>query len=143
MSAQVLLSHLEGVREVRGGWRADCPVGHKSRQTVTVSESQNGAVLLHCFACGCGDEVLQSLGLSWSDLFPQSAREVTPQEQRMWREQRRMAGWAAALRVLHSEAVVLFAVAADLSAGLPLSENDQARLREAAARVAAAREMLA
>ncbi|WP_028081152.1 hypothetical protein [Solimonas soli] len=143
MSADALLARLEGVREVSGGWRAECPVGHKSRQTVSVSESANGAVLVHCFACGNGDDVLRPLGLSWSDLFPKSARELTPQEQRLWREQRRVAGWAAALRVLDSEAAVLFAAAADLVAGLPLSDEDQARLREAAARIAAAREMLA
>ena len=66
-----LLSKLEGVRGTRPGkWRARCPAHESEGQTLSISEADSGAALLHCFAgCGAAD-VLAALGMQLSDLYP-------------------------------------------------------------------------
>ncbi|WP_397546760.1 AAA family ATPase [Rhodothermus marinus] len=78
---QLLLARLEHVREVtvtaedrRRGvvakWTARCP-GHADRNpSLSIALTEDGRVLLHCFA-GCdANRVLTSVGLSWRDLAP-------------------------------------------------------------------------
>jgi len=68
---EALLSKLEGVRESRPGkWRARCPAHDSKSLSLSVAEADSGSVLLHCFAgCGAAD-VLASVGLQLSDLYP-------------------------------------------------------------------------
>ncbi len=58
--------------ESGSGWMACCPA-HKDRNpSLSVSEGNDGRVLLNCFA-GCSTEsVLAALGLTASDLFPEN-----------------------------------------------------------------------
>ena len=65
-----VLSRLPGTRPSGGGFKARCP-GHKDRRaSLTVKESPDGTVLIHCHA-GCAPEtVLDAMGLVWADLFP-------------------------------------------------------------------------
>ncbi len=66
-----LLSKLEGVRETRPGkWRARCPAHDSKSLSLSIAEADTGSVLLYCFAgCGAAD-VLASVGLQLSDLYP-------------------------------------------------------------------------
>jgi hypothetical protein len=54
-------------------WRAKCPVHQSAEsrsQTLSITETDTGAVLLNCFA-GCDfDSILSILGLERRDLFP-------------------------------------------------------------------------
>jgi len=52
MSATPLLDRLQGVRRYGGGWRANCPNGHeKTRGSLSITEGEDGRVLVTCFAC--------------------------------------------------------------------------------------------
>lgn len=66
-----VLRRLDKVRSTsRDGWMARCPAHNDSTPSLSVDTGEDGRVLLNCFA-GCSkDKILRSLGLEWSDLFP-------------------------------------------------------------------------
>lgn len=58
----------------RSGWMACCPAHDDVNPSLSVSESEDGRVLLHCHA-GCkNQQVLDSLQIQWADLYPSSAQ---------------------------------------------------------------------
>ena len=70
-----VLTRLELVKEGNNGWRAKCPVhqGDESKsRTLAIRESQDGSVWLKCYAGCLNDSIVESIGLSFSDLFPDS-----------------------------------------------------------------------
>ena len=74
MSAQSLIERLRKVR--RNGekrWKASCPAHEDRDPSLAVQETDDGLVLIKCFAvCGAAD-VMAAVGLSLSDLFPNGA----------------------------------------------------------------------
>ena len=70
MSAQTLISRLEGVRAVgRDRWVARCPAHDDRGPSLSITE-RDGRILFHCFA-GCDAEsVLNGAGLRWRDVLP-------------------------------------------------------------------------
>jgi hypothetical protein len=73
-----ILSGLKGVEQYSGHYRALCP-GHSDRNTpnLSVTENEDGTVLVHCFVCKDQEKVLQALedrGISRSDLFRENGR---------------------------------------------------------------------
>ena len=73
-----ILSVLDKVRN-RGdsSWMACCPAHDDKNPSLSIKETPDGDVLLHCFA-GCGvDDVLAALGLEMSDLFSKQAIMVS------------------------------------------------------------------
>ena len=69
MTIEVFLTRLEGVRKNANGWMARCPAHEDRRQSLSVSQGEEG-LLLKCFA-GCKTkDVLAKLGLKERDLFP-------------------------------------------------------------------------
>ena len=73
-----ILSVLDKVRN-RGdsSWMACCPAHTDKNPSLSIKETQDGDILLHCFA-GCGvDDVLAALGLEMSDLFSKQAIMVS------------------------------------------------------------------
>lgn len=139
----LLLSRLESVRPHGRGHRADCPLGHRSRGTLSVGEAENGAVLVKCWA-GCEtSEVLGALGLTLADLFPERIAPTTPEQRRQARIHASESRWRAALAVLELEAVVILLAAQQVARGENLIPDDLARLATAAERVADARLALA
>ena len=71
MSAETLLDRLEKVRRKGDGkWMACCPAHDDKNPSLSITGIGNGKVLIHCFA-GCSPaDVVRSLGLSMSDLYP-------------------------------------------------------------------------
>lgn len=140
---EALLGRLEGVQRSGRGYRARCPAcGGRSRK-LSVSEGEDGRVLVHCFG-GCEPlAVIQSVGLSLADLFPAPIAPVDPHSRRdlarRMRTQACLATWAAALEVLEFEATLVQLAAGDLAAGKALPEPDRERLTQAAERIADAR----
>jgi putative DNA primase/helicase len=68
-----VLGALEGVEQHNGHYIALCP-GHPDRNTpsLSVTEKEDGAVLVHCFVCKDQEKVLRALeerGVRRSDLF--------------------------------------------------------------------------
>lgn len=75
MSAQIetLLSRLDGVRRVKpNAWVSRCPAHNGDGRSLTITDKDNGYILMYCFAheCEVGD-ILASVGMTVSDLFPE------------------------------------------------------------------------
>ncbi|MDE1989145.1 MAG: DNA primase [Betaproteobacteria bacterium] len=138
-----LLFRLERVQKTGNGWRADCPSGHKSRGTLSVSEADDGRTLLHCFAGCSATDVLGALDLTLVDVMPERLRDPSPEGRKAAREAFKRSAWSAALGVVEREARVVLIAAGDLLKGQPLAASDVQRLGEAVERIADAREALA
>lgn len=139
----ILLPRLGGVRQFGKGWRADCPCGHKSRGTLSLTQGEDGRLLLHCFAgCAAGD-ILSAVGSCLADLYADRLRPQTPEQQRELRQSARQAGWAAALGVLSREATIVAIAAETMQQGQSLASDDVDRLRIAANRIHDVRGVLA
>ncbi len=71
----VILSKLQKVKGNGTKYRAKCPVRHHSSgdNTLSLLFNDDGRILIHCHA-GCeANDVLESIGLSLSDLYPDGA----------------------------------------------------------------------
>lgn len=143
MSAAVLLPRLDGVRQNGKGWRANCPNGHDNvRSSLSITEADDGRVLLHCFACGDTTAILRALGLEMIDLYPERLKDPSPEARKAAQADHKLSSWQAALRVIDSEAQVVFFAAVDMLRGHTLSEDDSVRLMKAAERLTMARAAL-
>lgn len=143
MNAATLLSRLEGVRRSGEGWRANCPNGHaKARGSLSITEADDGRILLSCFACHDTPAILGKLGLELADLFPERIKDPSPEARQRAREAFKRSAWAAALGVLGREAGVVLLAARDMLAGKALPAGDVERLAQAEDRIARAREVL-
>ena len=143
MNASLLLSRLEGVRRNGDGWRANCPNGHaKARGSLSITEADDGRVLLHCFACRDVPGILSAVGLELADLFPERIRDPSPEVRQQAREAFKRNAWHAALGVLARESNVVLLAACDAQAGHVLSIDDLERLALAHRRIAQAKEAL-
>ena len=132
MSAEALISHLDGVRRTGAGrWLAKCPAHDDGTASLAIRELDDGRVLLHDFA-GCDPEhVLSAVGLTFDALFPdRPIRERKPE--------RRPFPAADVLRAISLEALIVVLAASDIADGKPLSEFDLERLKVASARISAA-----
>lgn len=71
--ARLLLSRLEGVKSAGKGWRARCPVHGGRSDSLSITESGAGYVLVHCHAKCTTAAIAEAVGLRLADLCP--ARE--------------------------------------------------------------------
>ncbi|MEJ7567964.1 MAG: hypothetical protein WKF41_06835 [Gaiellaceae bacterium] len=70
MSVDEFLQRLERVKKSGKGWTSRCP-GHDDKQaSLSVSEGDDGRVLVNCFADCSASEIVTALGLQLRDLFP-------------------------------------------------------------------------
>jgi putative DNA primase/helicase len=64
-----------GLRRSGEGYLARCPAHDDHSPSLSISEGDDGRILLHCWA-GCEThEVVAALGLRWCDLFPEPLRK--------------------------------------------------------------------
>lgn len=136
MGVTDLLSRLKRARSTgRDRWIACCPAHEDRSPSMTVRALPDGRILLHCFA-GCDPgAVLDAVGLTFGDLFPEPlTRESLPRTQPF------TAG--EALRCLTQESAVVAICASDVAMGKPLSEVDASRVAVAAGRIASALEVV-
>lgn len=128
-----LLQHLDKVRRTGPGtWSARCPSHDDRGPSLSVRETDDGRILLHCFG-GCDvHDVLVAIGMKISDLFPSRALDhrVGPE--------RRPFPVADVLGAVAFEALVVCAAAVSLLAGEPFGEVDRDRLILATSRIQAA-----
>lgn len=123
---------------------ADCPNGHtKTRGSLSITEADDGRVLMNCFACQDTPGILAAVGLQMADLFPERIKDASPEARRTAREAFKRSGWTAALGVLARESTVVEVAAHDLANGKALSIADHERLLAACDRIHGAREVLA
>src|SRR5438445_11668047 len=64
-----LLGALPDAKRMKDGWSAKCPAHADTTPSLSISEGEDGTVLVNCFA-GCSTEaVVAELGLGMRDLF--------------------------------------------------------------------------
>lgn len=136
MSADNLLQHLQKIKRTgEGRWLACCPAHDDKSPSLSIRETNDGKVLVHCFA-GCSVyEILSAVGMEMTDLFPPHESEYG---KHFTKSERRPIPAADILRAIAFEATLVLVAAADLLAGNPFNETDRARLALAAARIQSA-----
>lgn len=135
MGAEILLNKLTKVRKTSGhSWIACCPAHGDNSPSLGVKEVEDGRILLHCFAgCGAG-EILDAIGMAFSDLYPESLGQNVKPIKRPWISQ-------DVLRCLALEAFIVLQCANAIKNGSQLSEVDFLRLTTAIARFQAGERM--
>ena len=126
-----ILAQMTKVRQRQPGqYSACCPAHDDKNPSLSVRETPEGAVLLHCFS-GCHvSEVLNALGLEMSDLFP--PRQVSGNEPK---RTPRLLTAGQAIELLTNETNLLAVVAGNLLHGVALNQDDVIRITQAAGRI--------
>ena len=127
----LVLVGLSGVRQRQPGqWSARCPAHDDRGPSLSVRETSEHAVLLHCFA-GCNvHDITAALGLDVADLFP-LRESMTSKPKRI----PRLLTAGQALELLRQEAMLTLVAATNQSRGVNLTEKDRARLLKAVGRI--------
>lgn len=115
--ADRLLALLRGVKQTgKGRYLARCPAHEDRSPSLSVRETDDGRVLVHCFA-GCGAAaVMESVGLSLRDLMPERVGEH--------RATRAMLDARDALQALAESVAILVVIVGDISDGKPVHGRD-------------------
>jgi hypothetical protein len=134
-----LLTRLEGVRPVGPGrrWIARCPAHEDRSPSLSIRETDDFRILVHCFAGDGAADVVAAVGLTLGDLFPERlAHSTKPSRPNHWHAARE------ALRAVSAEALLVAVAAESLANGVQFSPEDHARLILAAGRCRAAAEVV-
>lgn len=133
MSAEKLLQRLDKVKQTRAGsWIACCPAHEDKTPSLSITESSDGWVGVHCFA-GCPVfEVCAAVGIELHDLFPPRPLETMPDRTRPLS---RPINPADALACLAEESLIAAVAASNLAQGMTLTDADRDRLWKAANRL--------
>lgn len=130
MSAIPLLERLERVRATKPGqWIAKCPAHDDGRPSLSVRETADGKVLLHCFAGCAATDVIAAVGLEFSELFPEPPEQHAEYAYRGLRTPAFDA--TAALHAVAHEMAVVALVAEEMA----LTSEQSERLYTAASRI--------
>jgi len=130
------LSRLDKPRQRQPGqWSARCPAHPDKSPSLSVRETPDGAVLLHCFG-GCETaEIVASLGLELSDLFPPRDKPTgTP------KKIANLLTAGQALELLATETLFVAVAIGNFFHGMTLTQVDIDRLTTAAGRIALLRD---
>jgi len=122
MSLATVLQKFERVKETAPGKFVALCTGHADKSpSLTIRETDDGLVLLHCFA-GCPVEhVLAGAGLTFMDLFPERPRHDKPR------------GPSRAAQSEIDHALIVCEIAkAEAARGVTHSESDKATIRRSA-----------
>jgi len=127
--AERFVSRLGKARGRNGSWTAQCPAHEDKSPSLSVRETEDGRVLVHCFG-GCDvQSVLGAVGMDMTDLFPerfdgQTSKPIKP------------AFYASdLLRIASFECLIVMIAAYDMRRGKKLSESDMNRLQTAQQRI--------
>jgi hypothetical protein len=127
----VLLSRLEGiVNRGHGQYLARCPAHEDKSPSLSVKETDDGTILIKCFA-GCSPvEIVAAVGLELRDLFPRNLDRSTFTKSRRPRH-----NYKDLLFCLAREATFIALVAEALSKGQTLCDHDRQRLLHAVGKI--------
>lgn len=124
-----LLSRLEGVRQSGPDrWMARCPAHEDRSPSLSVRKTEDGTLLLYCFAgCGAAD-IVAAIGLELTDLFPPRAPGSHHQAKRP--EQPRFNS-SEVVRLAVTEGLICGIACRDVRAGKILSDEEARRVDQA------------
>ena len=120
-----LLNRLHGVKQTGPNkWLAKCPAHDDRSPSLAIRLAYDDKVLLHCFG-GCSVvDVVGSMGLQLSDLFPKQPGNGKPINQPRFNAAELMA-------LCIQESMILVVAIGDCLAGKSLADDDQARVNRA------------
>lgn len=139
MIVERFLSHVSKLKRTgTGSWIACCPAHEDRSPSMTVRETDDGRVLIHCHA-GCSVEnILGAVGMTFSDLYPERERDpfaLPNKAERVPFNPRDV------LEAVSTESLIVAIAGAQLATGEPLKEIDRERLTIAVARLQEAARM--
>jgi CHC2 zinc finger len=129
-----VLDRLIGAKQSGPGrWMAKCPAHEDRSPSFSIRETEDGRVLLHCFAGCANGDVLANLGLRMSDLFDKPLTHHLPPIR---------GGFSARelLELSSHEATVVALLASDAQIRT-LTADELQRLVQAAARLGKVQEL--
>jgi hypothetical protein len=122
-----ILSRLEKVKGRNGAYTACCPAHGDKSPSLAIRELDDGRILMKCFANCSVQEIMGAIGMEMGDLFPDVNKDLPPVKRKYYATD--------LLRVIEFEAWVVSVAAYTMSQGLPLSEEDRARMKKAQTRI--------
>lgn len=131
-----LLNALTKVKRTgRDSWMACCPAHDDKSPSMTITQTAEGIVLLHCFA-GCPtDEVLGAIGMTFDDLYPEKAYADHIPPKRMPFNPRDV------LAAVSRESMIVALVADRVARGTPIDDETRKRCMVAMSRLQTAAEI--
>ena len=109
-------------------WQCLCPAHDDKSPSVGIKYTKDGRILIHCFS-GCPtNEILDAVGISFDDLFPDKLENE-------YKPIKRAFNPYAVLTSLSNEILLCTLAAMDLSKGKILNETDKQRLILAYSRI--------
>ena len=135
MKLDEFLSRLTKVKKTGNGWIACCPAHDDKSPSLTVGIGKGGGVIAHCFG-GCDiADVVAAVGMTLSDLMPETAPETPYKRQRFPAME--------AFKALQFHATVVAVAAVDAANGKTFSAEDKNTLLASAAAIHEAYGMVA
>lgn len=132
-----LLPHLDGVRWTgREKLIAKCPAHEDRSPSLSVKETDDGTLLVKCWAGCTADEIVRAVGLRLADLFPRAERTTTRTPGLPAWKRRKL------LEAAEYERLIRRVALADLKAGRVLPEADIQRAELAQQRLQTIEEVL-
>lgn len=137
MSADNLLSRLDKVKQTgHGKWIACCPAHGDKSPSLSIRETDDGTILVHCFAGCSAVEIISAVGLQMSDLFPEKQTYLHRPSKRP------KISAHDALHCLGLETATAYLAACRLASGGTLALDELERLKLAYQRISAAQEVV-
>jgi len=130
--AEKFVQRLGKVKGRNGSWTAQCPAHEDKSPSLSIRETEDGRVLVHCFG-GCDvSAVVGAVGMDLTDLFPERSERYDGNTTK----QVKPAFYASdLLRIASFECLVVMIAAYDMRRGKKLSESDMDRLQVAQQRI--------
>jgi len=124
-----ILSQLTKVRSIKPNhWEACCPAHDDKEPSLAIKETDDGYVLIKCFA-GCEvEDIVNAIGVNMSDLFPDN-------DIKRVKVKRKLIPPSQALALLDQEANLIAVAAGNIAHGVTLTEADLKRVTQAASRI--------
>lgn len=126
------LNKLEKVSGKKGHWTACCPAHADKNPSLAIRETDDGRILLKCFAGCSAYEVVSAVGMDLTDLFPKD-QSFMPSEKN--KPVRRPFYATDLMKIIHFEALITSIAAFDMAEGRQISPKDKKRLKTAFTRI--------
>lgn len=131
-----LLSRLKKVHGRNGRWTACCPSHNDKSPSLAIRELEDGRILVKCFAGCSAHEIVTSVGMDLTDLFPPDDDSLSYRTKPAKRERKPFYP-SDLLKITRFEALIVAMVARDITRGKNVSESDLERLNVAFERICA------
>ena len=133
MSAESLLSRLSKVRKMGADrWMACCPAHQDKSPSLSIRELSDGRILLHCWTGCSAESILDSIGLTFDDLFPERLPEVAYPRVKPTFSAREV------MVAMQPELLTAALIGRQMADGIPNDEKTQQALITAVSRIASA-----